>query len=118
MINKSILKGFLTVCFFSLPLSACSADSDFDKVCEYFTELSLVSDVEKLSHLQKNEFIFSKINNGLDASSDAAAAWKAISSAESSQRYMLFQSAAADSLKLEWQCPAMKELASTTGEFE
>ncbi|WP_460237440.1 hypothetical protein [Aurantivibrio plasticivorans] len=118
MSKEYLLKNFLSICILSVSLSACATDNDFNKVCSYFVELISQSDIEKLTHLQKNDFIFSKIDSNLAPNSDAAAAWKAISSAESSQRYMLFQSAASDSLKSDWQCLEMEKLAPKTGQFE
>lgn len=52
--------------------------NDFDMVCGYFQELSKQANVDKMSHLERNDFIVSKINKNLPDKSNAKSAWQAI----------------------------------------
>ena len=94
-----------------------AAENDFDKVCDYFKELAKKSNVNSMTHLQRNNYILERINKNLPTTSNARVAWEAVSNAESDQRYELFKSSAELVLNSRWKCKAMAELANKTGEF-
>jgi len=95
---------------------ANSASNDFDIVCSFFNELSQTPNIEKMSPEQKADFINTRVASQLSERSDAKAAWAAVLNAVPHQRYELFISAAESILPNKWECAAMKQLASTTGE--
>ena len=107
-----------TLILFFLPLYAQANTKDFDEVCQYFSTLSQHPQLEQMSHLARNDFITQQINDNLSRFSNAKASWQAVSSADPSQRYELFRSAAESVLNKSWQCPIMEKLAPTTGQFE
>lgn len=117
MIIKTVFA--CSVLFLSTIYSFAHAEmNDFDMVCGYFQELSKQANVDKMSHLERNDFIVSKINKNLPDKSNAKSAWQAISAAVAEQRYELYQSSVESVLKKKWQCNAMEKLAPLTGLFE
>ena len=103
---------------FLMPGIAQATDNDFDKVCQYFEDLSQEPLVEKMSYLERNEFIVQRIKENLPQWSNARASWEAISSAVSEQRYELFKTGAESVIHRSWNCSAMEKLAPRTGVFE
>ena len=98
-------------------VTAQAAENDFDKVCGYFNALVKENSVDSMTNIKRNDFILNKTNSYLKPTSNARVAWEAISSADASMRYDLFQSSAESVIKSKWQCEAMKKLAPITGEF-
>lgn len=95
-------------------ISGCSQkEKDFDMVCEYFNQLEIQLNQKVMTPSERGNFILEKVLNNLSHESNAGAAWKAIAAAEPSERYSLFVSAAESSGVVNWQCPAMENLAST-----
>ena len=116
MKKKYYFIGLFLLTFFT----GCSAQadkSDFDNVCEFFEQLDKQTDVETLSNMQRNDFIFNKIDKDLPETSNARVLWVAIDSAVPEERYELFKSAVESVLNKQWQCAAMSKWAPTTGEF-
>lgn len=110
----------ILISLFILPTFACAqpTTNDFDKVCGYFIELSKQKDLRQMTQAQRNDFITARIADTLDPNSDAKAAWDAVSHAVPAQRYELFKSSTESVLNRDWQCPAMEQLAPSTGVFE
>ncbi|MFC3152277.1 hypothetical protein ACFOEK_14675 [Litoribrevibacter euphylliae] len=89
-------------------ISGCS--NDFDKTCEFFTELSGHPDIEQMSSNDKHLFIIEKMDSLNDG--DAKAAWQAIAYAVPEEKYSLFQQVAIESgAGDDWNCPQMESLA-------
>ena len=110
MISRLLI--YICLLFCNMPVIAHQANiSDFDQVCGYFEALEQLPDLESMTQRERNEFIVEKTRKQLPNSSNARAAWDAISSAEPQQRYELFKSAAESVLNKTWDCPAMKKLA-------
>ncbi len=113
---------FRTIFLFIIILSSFSAvahseTTDFDLICGFFNELNQTQNIKEMSPEQKADFVDTRITAKLSEGSDAKAAWAAILSAPPQQRYELFKSAAESIiLPKKWNCPAMKQLASTTGD--
>ena len=61
-------------------------ENDFNKVCHYFQLLEKQKSVDKMSIIERNNFIVSKINTNLKKNSNARVAWEAISHAICEQR--------------------------------
>lgn len=97
--------------------SIYAKENDFDAVCGYFQELKALPKLGSLDHSQRNDFIVSRLKSGLPESSNARAAWEAISNASPEMRYDLFVSAANSVGNKTWSCLAMEYLAPNTGEF-
>jgi len=110
---KIILLILLISCF---SVVACSETNDFDRICGFFNELSQTQNIEKMSPEQKADFVNSRIAGQLSERSNAKAAWTAIQNAVPHQRYELFKSGAESVLPYKWECAAMKQYASTTGD--
>lgn len=109
-----------TAIFCTLLISSFSLyaeENDFNKICHYFQFLEKQKSVDKMSIIERNDFILGKINTNLKINSNARVAWEAISYAIGEQRYELFQYAAESVIKTKWRCNAMKKLAPVTGEF-
>lgn len=101
-----------------MPMFVQAETNDFDRVCQYFEDLSREPLVEEMSYLERNEFIVQRISENLSRWSDARASWEAVSSAVSEQRYELFKTGAESVLRRTWHCSAMEKLAPGTGVFE
>lgn len=116
------MKAFILACSLLSLLAIClpaqAETNSFDQVCGYFEELSKQTNVDKMSHLERNDFIVKKINKNLPQANNARLSWEAIAAAVAEQRYELFQSAAESVLNTKWQCKAMEQLAGKTGLFE
>jgi len=95
---------------------AHSETTDFDMICGFFNELNQTQNIKEMSPEQKADFVDVRIAAQLSKGSDAKVAWAAVLSAPPQQRYELFKSAAESILPKKWNCPAMKQLASTTGD--
>ena len=110
----------LTACFLfpPAPATADSKPGDFDKVCGYFTDLRKLADVNRMTHVQRSDFIDKKMAKGLDRQSDAVVAWTAISYATPAERYELFTGSAESVLHHPWTCPSMEKWIAKTGVSE
>jgi len=104
----------------SLPISATAEyiPNDFDKICTYFTDMSKLANVKRMTHMQRNKYINKRIAKGLDPHGTAAVAWKSVSHAKAKQRYDLFISSAQSSLRQPWSCNAMEVWADKTGKVK
>ena len=114
---KTIIYSIVVVISILVVIYIQTKENDFDKVCRYFQLLEKESNLEKMTNLERTDFILENINKNLKPSSNARAAWEAISYAVADQRYELYKSATESVLKKKWQCEAMKKLAPITGEF-
>lgn len=113
---KPIFTILLLIAAFTTTTQA--KETDFDIVCTYFQELEALPNLAKMNHIQRNEFILSRIHKILPNTSNARAAREPISAVVASQRYYLFKSATESVINHKWDCPAMKRLAYTTGVFK
>ena len=107
---------FLFIVLSSFSLVANSETNDFDRICGFFNELSQIPNIEKMSPEKKADFVGTRIANQLSKDSDARVAWAAIVTAAPHQRYELFKGGAETILPNKWECAAMKQHASTTGD--
>ncbi|MDH5409145.1 MAG: hypothetical protein OEY00_11100 [Gammaproteobacteria bacterium] len=114
MKNFLLIPGFM---MYLLSGNCLANNADFDVVCSYFQSLDTHKGQKAMDHMQRNNFIFEKLKS-LPETSNAKAAWEAVSNAEANQRYELFKSATESVINKTWDCPAMKKLAPVTGEFK
>lgn len=104
-------KLFILMSFFSF--YSCTAQTNsFDVVCGAYTktEKQFANDYAAAFTAIKQD-----LTKSLTASDPAYVAWEAVIYAEPDQRYMLYQSAATDTLSSSWKCKAMKENAANIG---
>lgn len=104
-------KLFILMSLFSF--YSCTAQTNsFDVVCDAYTKTTqqFAND-----HAAAFTAIKQDLAKSLTANDPAYIAWEAVIYAEPEQRYMLYQSAASDTLSSSWECQAMKENAANIG---
>lgn len=89
--------------------------NDFDKVCIYFTDMSKLANVKRMTYKQRYQYISKRIKKELDQKGNAVAAWKTIAHTKPEQRYERFMSSAQSSLRQPWSCNAMEIWVGKTG---
>lgn len=109
-------KLITTIVFLFLAAPAYSAESDFDKVCGYFVKLQTEISNRPLSKDQRADYISKLVNNELHDSSPAREAWELIIYAVPEERYEIYSTSAEEVTGKKWQCKAMEQLISTTGQ--
>ncbi len=104
----------------SLPIYSAAdyTPNDFDKICIYFTDMSKLANIKRMTHKQRYKYIYARIAKGLDPKANATVAWKAIFQAKAKQRYDHFSASAQTSLRQPWSCNAMEIWADKTGKFK
>jgi len=115
---RKLLYAIFSISLVAFPLLVTAEVNEFDKVCNYFSQLQKSPKVDEMTHRQRNNFIIKKINSELSETSNARVAWEAVAFAVAEQRYELYKSSVESVLKKEWSCAAMQQLAHKTGEFE
>jgi len=92
--------------------SCTTQTNSFDVVCDAYTKSTkqFAND-----HAAAFSAIKHDLTKSLAENDPAYVAWLAIIYAEPEQRYMLYQSAAADTLSSSWECKAMKKNAANIG---
>ena len=108
-------KIFLLLCIL-IPLPVFSAESDFDKICNYFEKLDNTLTMNKMTKSQRAAFISELVTKNLKVNSSARKTWEVVIYAVPEERYEIVQSTAIELLKENWQCKAMKKHISMTGE--
>ena len=96
--------------------TACSAESDFDKLCGYFKELSVSNNKELVTKTLKFKFINEKVQKELIETSSARQAWEVVVYAVPEERYDIFKSTTIELLGTQWSCKEMQVLMPVTGE--
>lgn len=100
-----------------LSLAACKEEKSetaapkmngFAQICQVFKQ---AKEAGQTSAQQLNKNLDTLLDNQLSESDNAHIAWLAIRNAIPEQRYMLFKTAAEETLSKNWSCPAMDELA-------
>ncbi|MFK5914034.1 MAG: hypothetical protein QM484_06640 [Woeseiaceae bacterium] len=99
--------------FISYP--ALSTENDFDKMCNYFKSLDIKLTSNKMTVVQKKEFIDALVVNNLQEDSFARKSWDVVTYAVPEERYCMIKSTAEELLKTDWKCIAMKKHISKTG---
>ena len=94
---------FLVFC--SITAYAVDNKSDFDLICQIYTEAKNSSMTKE--HL--SNYIFDNVENRVK-SSDALEAHTAVFNLEPTKRYPIFKESAEYSLKQKWDCDAIKDL--------
>ena len=115
---KRIVRSFLFLSIYGLTSLALAEVNDFDRVCDFFSELGNQKNLKTMNHIQRNDFIVERINKHLSTTSDARVAWEAVAATVAGQRYEIYRSGAESVLNRKWECPAMEKLAIMTGLFE
>jgi len=85
-----------------------SGESDYDKMCQVFTEFEKNPQAFSQEPAQQAYEIAVKVEKVL-SDRGAIMAWKAIATADKGQKYQLMEQAALESTKKKWSCPAMKK---------
>lgn len=116
MIMRPLLP-LLILLVITSPIRAGGTEPDFDIVCNIFSGLEAHPDLESFDQKQRSNFVMTEIQKTLPDTSDARAAWEAISHATPGMRYELFKSAADSSGFKNWECPSMEVLADVIGEM-
>lgn len=95
---------------------ATDSSFDYDQICVYFGQLKATTSKKNMSAKAREEYISKRVSENLAEQSDARALWHVIRYAVPKERYEIFRSTVEDLSGQNWECPAMQELISTTGE--
>ncbi|WP_317930156.1 hypothetical protein [Halioxenophilus sp. WMMB6] len=100
----------------TLAVSGCShKPNQFDMVCDSFTKLSKLNNLEKTNSAERYEWLMNNILKSMDQQSDAVIAWQSKVNATPDVRYEEFQTAAQSQGLIGWQCDSMQRLAYRVG---
>lgn len=99
-----------------LAVSSCSESdglqapltSDFDRLCEGFTQLTEHPGYKNLSSSERADALEQALVERLEPDHHAYIAWTAIQNADPAERYYLYREAAVSSGHSNWECEAMR----------
>jgi hypothetical protein len=90
-------------------VTACSQNTDLDRLCGFYDQLLTHPESATLSDDQRIEAIRKQVTTELDMSSVARQVWHAsVKAGESGRRYGLFKSAVESDLRKPFNCPSMQ----------